>query len=526
MKRNLTLLFIISLLLFLHNSSRAQEWKDVAAIIYDNCSTCHRPGEIGPFSLLSYHDASDPNHVLNIQSYVNSGLMPPWKADPAYTHFLDERVLTQGEKDLISNWVDAGAPAGDTTLAPSPPTFPTGSQLGTPDLVLHVTQPYTKPADDLDHYMCFVLPTNVLQTENVSAFEFRPGNASIVHHAFVYICPDSSAYNEDLLTPEYGYQSFGGVGDGVNANLFTLYGPGMFPRFYPAGGITHLPANSFVVLQIHYAPSAYEATDSSSINIFYSSLPSPRQVHDKIIGEGYITNGPFNILAYEVDTFYSEFPVNSEMSLFSIAPHQHLLGRAYKIFGVTPTQDTIPLISIPQWDFHWQLLYSYPFMVHLPAGTHIHAMAVYDNTTNNPNNPNDPPVNVHYGESSTDEMFKYFINWLEYQSGDESLIIDSTWNIPTPSPPLDGIVSTPQLYSCSPNPASDHVVISYFLPASETVQLFVYDLAGKLVTQPFAPSGIGLQRINLDISKLTQGLYFCTLKTSGGILTKQFIVQH
>ncbi|MCY7410432.1 MAG: hypothetical protein LH473_09175, partial [Chitinophagales bacterium] len=217
-----TIIFFISIT----QISIAQEWKDVAPIIYDNCSGCHRPGEIGPFSLMSYHDASNPDKIYTMQSYVNSGAMPPWKADAAYRHFLDERVLSQSQKDLISNWVDAGAPAGDTTLAPPPPIFPTGSQLGIPDKVLTMAQLHTTNGNSTDEYVCFVLPTDFIADQNISALEFRAGNGAAVHHVFLYLCPDSSAYDLDLTTPEYGYPSFGGAGD-VSADFLGLYGPGM-----------------------------------------------------------------------------------------------------------------------------------------------------------------------------------------------------------------------------------------------------------------------------------------------------------
>ncbi|MEO5674361.1 MAG: hypothetical protein ABIQ74_06915 [Chitinophagales bacterium] len=525
MRKIVLFFFILTSVIFVQKKSTAQEWKDVAPIIYNNCSSCHRPEEIGPFPLLSYHDASDPNQLYNIQAYVNEGLMPPWKADPEYTHFLDERVLSQGEKDLISSWVDAGAPAGDTTLAPPPPTFPAGSQLGVPDLILSMSQSYTTPGDNADHYMCFVLPTDLIQATDVAAIEFRPGNGTAVHHTFIYLCNDSSAYYHDVQTPEYGYEVFGGVGNGVSAEFITLYGPGMIPRFYPAGGAVNFPAGSFLIIQVHYAPTTLQLEDSSSINLFYSANGNIRNVIAKRIGEGNITNPPFIIEADMVDTFYSEFEVANAYSLFAIAPHQHLLGKSYKIYAVDAAQDTIPLISIPEWDFHWQLLYSYPFMIKLDTGVVIHAFAVYDNTTNNPDNPSNPPVNVHYGENSTDEMFKYFINMLNYLPGDESIIIDSTWGIPTIVPPLNGIVATPQLYQCSPNPASDQLAITYFLPFADYVQLFIYDASGKVVSESYAPGDPGFRRVMVDVSKFPPGPYVFSLHCKGKLMNKSFIVQ-
>lgn len=500
-------------------------WKDVASIFYNNCSACHRPGEIGPFPIMSYKDASDPFHVFSIPPYINSNLMPPWKADPAYCHFLDERVLTQNEKDLITQWVDDGALPGDTLLAPPPPAFPTGSQLGIPDKILTMSEPYTIPGDDSDHYQCFVLPTNFLNDQNISAMEFRAGNASIVHHAFIYLCDDSSACYADAATPEYGYPSFGGAGNGVSADFLSLYGPGMTARFYPPGSGVNFPPNSFVIIQIHYAPISYVASDQSSINLFYSTEPTIRKVHAKKVGEGFITNPPFTINANEIDTFYSEYPLQSDFSLFAIAPHQHLLGRSYKIWAVTPDQDSIPLIFLPQWDFHWQLLYSYPFMLKLPENTIIHATAVYDNTIYNPYNPHNPPETVHYGESSEDEMFKYFLNMLDYQAGDENVVLDSDW-VATGLPPVSGLVSSPQFYSCAPNPTADETSISYYLPGEEQVSFFVYDVAGRLMKTCFAgESSPGFHKMTMDVHEFPPGIYCCTMKTSSKKITKRLLVQ-
>ena len=497
-------------------------WKDVAHIFYDHCATCHRPSEIGSdyLNAMGYSVLINSPFFFSIPIQTDSGLMPPWKADPNYSHFLDERILSQTEKDLIAQWIYDGAQAGDTTLAPDPPVFPSGSQLGVPDLTLTMSEPYTVPGDDSDHYICFVLPTNLLNDQNVTAIEFRPGNATVVHHAFIYITDDSAAVYKDLETPEYGYPSFGGAG--VNADFLSLYAPGMIPRFYPPGSGVNFKAGSFLIIQVHYAPISVAETDQSQVNLFFTP-DSVRKVYAKKIGEGYITNPPFKIFANEVDTFYSEFPVTTPASLFAIAPHQHLLGKSFKIWVITPDNDSIPLISIPLWDFHWQLLYSYPFMVKLPDNSIIHAMAVYDNTIYNPNNPHNPPENVVYGESSEDEMFKYFLNSLEYQPGDEDIVLDSNW-IATAAPPIEGIVATPQLYSCSPNPAIDETYISYYLPQSREVSFFIYDLSGKLVQQINLASLSGLQRIKLNVSTYENGIYFCTMKASDKRVTKKFIV--
>jgi hypothetical protein len=210
--------------------------------------------------------------------------------------------------------------------------------------------------------------------------------------------------------------------------------------------------------------------------------------------------------------------------MFAIVPHQHLLGKSYKIFAVTPEDDTLPLIYIPQWDFHWQSLYSYPYLVHLEVGSIIHAIAVYDNTTNNPNNPNNPPVNVKYGENSTDEMFKYFIKYFEYEPGDENIIIDTTYYT-SMGPPADGIVFTPQLYSCYPNPSMDKTVISYYLPPGVEASVTISDVMGRQMGQRNISASGSLQKFDLNVSAYAQGEYFVTLHCPDKTLTKSFVVQ-
>ncbi len=534
MKKYFLLFLTVTAPFFNPNRSFAQtpEWKDVASIFYDNCATCHRPGEIGDeyLNATSYHSLVNSPFFFSIPYQVQTRQMPPWKADPNYRHFLDERILEQSEIDLISEWVDSSGPAGDTTLAPAPPVFATGSQLGIPDTVLTMSTPYTIAGDYTDHYQVFVLPTNLLVDKQVNAIEFRPGNGKIVHHAFLYTCDDGSAAALDDSTVEYGYPSFGGAGDGVSADFLALYAPGLTPRFYPPGSGVKFKAGTDVLIQVHYAPVDVETTDQSSVNLFYTDESDLRTVKAKRVGEGYITE-PFPDILFikkdEVITFKSEYPVDTDYSLFSIAPHMHLIGKEFKIWAVTPTLDSIPLIHIPQWDFDWQMLYNYPFMIKLPIGTMIHALATYDNTENNANNPNFPAQNVSYGESSTDEMFKYFMNLLPYMAGDEQIVLDSSWVAVGVPAPIGGLIGTPQLYAPSPNPSSEEVALTYYLPSAMSVKLFVYNLSGRLITQMAETAvGEGLHKNTIDVSKLISGTYFCSLEAGSHRLTKKFVVQH
>jgi hypothetical protein len=288
--------------------SQHVQWKDVAPVIYRECTDCHRPGEIGEdyLNAMGYSFLINSPYFYNIPYYVSAKLMPPWKADPSYHHYLDERILSDDEINMIDSFVyqvaNGGYDPGDTTEAPPPPVFIEGSQLGTPDQVLTMAEPFTVPGDYTDHYYCFVLPTNLLNDTSVRAIEFRAGNSKIVHHVFIYTCTDGTADSMDATTPEFGYPSFGGAGEGVNVDFLSLYGPGMTPRFYPEHSGIKFKAGTSLVIQIHYAPTPVEQVDQSSVNIFYESDKNIRIVKGKRVGENYITEPVFAILKNKVLT--------------------------------------------------------------------------------------------------------------------------------------------------------------------------------------------------------------------------------
>jgi len=529
----LSIVFLTGIVSF----SQAQhvEWKDVAHIFYNQCADCHRPGEIGEdyLNAMGYTNLIGSPYFSYIPLYVTEKLMPPWPANSDYRQFIDQRVLTPDEINLVDSFVaqvfNPYVPydPGDTTLAPPPPVFTTGSQLGIPDTTLTMAQAFTIPGDGLDHYQVFALKTNLTDDREVRAIEFRPGNAKVVHHVFMYTCEDSSVDLLDAATPEYGYPSFGGAGESANVNFITLFGPGMNPRFYPNGCGLKFKANTEVVIQVHYSPGTFDRTDQSSVNLFYGDDPHFRLVKGKRVGEDYVVEPVFFIVKNKVLTFHSEYTLDTTYSMFSIAPHMHLLGKAFKLWAEVPGGDSIPLCYVDKWDFRWQLIYQFPCYVILPQGTIIHAEATYDNTANNPNNPNNPPVNVSYGESSFDEMMKYFMNLVPYQAGDEDTVFDASMCEAVGIPPIDGIVSTPQLYDPIPNPADDHTVLDYYLPNHSDTKIIIYDLSGREVDQMYdANESSGFHRKTMSTSSMIPGMYFCTLDAGGKRVTKPLIVQH
>jgi hypothetical protein len=241
--------------------------QDVAPILWKNCAGCHRPGEIGPFSLLSYKDAAKRASFL--VDVTESRRMPPWKPEPGFGSFHDERRLSETDIKMIAAWAEAGAPEGNVTDLPPAPKFADGWQLGTPDLVLKVPDSFSVPGTGDDVYRCFVIPIPIDSNKTVAAFEFRPGNRKVVHHALLYLDGTGAARERDQFDPGPGYASFGGPGILPTGGLGG-WAPGVMPRMLPEGLGKFLKKGSDLVLQVHYHPDGKPETDQSTVGIYFT----------------------------------------------------------------------------------------------------------------------------------------------------------------------------------------------------------------------------------------------------------------
>ncbi|MBC7528017.1 MAG: hypothetical protein H7308_10755 [Chthonomonadaceae bacterium] len=119
--------------------------RDVAPILYKNCTPCHREGEVAPFSLKTYTDAKKRSR--QIAEITQKRVMPPWSAVHGYGSFRDERRLTDPEIAVLKRWADTGASEGDCRGAPPLPSFPSGWRLGKPDMIIKMPKSYAIPAD-------------------------------------------------------------------------------------------------------------------------------------------------------------------------------------------------------------------------------------------------------------------------------------------------------------------------------------------------------------------------------------------
>jgi len=384
----------------------------VVHIIHRNCAPCHHEGGIGPFPLITYQDVA--KRADFIRKVTSTRYMPPWKADPTFQRYKNERLLKPHEINLIKVWVENGAPEGDPQKAPPAPTFANNPHLDMePDLVLTMKEPYEISDTGIEDFRFFSVPTNLEKDVYIKAIEFEPGNRRYVHHSRIMVDTTNLIRGIDGMS-EYDPR----IKEFQKTPLADefLYGwvPGNLPIVFPDGTGKPLKKNSDLIFNVHYAPSGVPDTDQSTVKLYFTKKPVRREVKTFALRENDITNQPFVIPANEVKTFYlRSAPLSHEIQLISVLPHMHTLGQSFTAYAITPDGEVVPLVRINDWDFNWQSTYVFREPLTLPEKSVIYAEGVYDNTSNNPENPNVPPKTVTYGWNTTDEMMNLIMYYLD-----------------------------------------------------------------------------------------------------------------
>jgi hypothetical protein len=418
----------------------------IAPIIYQNCTPCHRKGEAAPFELMSYKDVL--KRAKTIALVTRKRFMPPWPADPSYRHFANERVLSDYQVELIQQWVKNSSPLGDPLRVPSPPTFTYRSQLGKPDLVLTMPDSFKISGNNLDHFIVMKVPFELPEDKYVRVVEFVPGNRKLLHHVNGHLLSYDPAKKKNVFDGEKAvdqekydmaevHQRLALANDDGTYPLLTTsvfnYLPGVKPAVYPngIGGYQFTRKGAFYLKDIHYGPTPVDQYDRSSFNIYFMSGPPKRPVFEFQLGTlGVSKIEPALVIPpNEIKTFTTEYTLPATISVLTLNPHMHLLGKKFWAFALPPGGDTIPLIRINDWDFRWQYFYTFRTMLKLPKGTVIKVFGTFDNTTHNPRNPFNPPRTVSERNGSmrtSDEMFQLIINYVPYQAGDEQISLENT----------------------------------------------------------------------------------------------------
>jgi len=396
--------------------------KDVAPIVFEHCAGCHRPGQPGPFSLVSYDDVK--KRSKQIAEVVEKRYMPPWLPAHGHGEFLGDRSLTPQQISTIRNWVGEGSAEGSPSDLPPLPKWNEGWRLGQPDLVVQMPQPYTLSADGKDVYRNFVFSIPVSGRKFVRGVEFSPGNPKVVHHAFITVdstqfsrnrAKDSPPGFDGMLLPETAVMPGG---------QFLGWQPGKSPSFAPDGLAWILETNTDLVLQLHMHPSGKPETVQPSVAFFFTTQP-PTNMAFRINLNPLIIDIPAGSKDYSI---HDEYTLPIDVELIGISPHAHYLGKRLEGNATLPGGTKKDLLLISDWDFNWQGDYRYANPVLLPKGTTLGLRFSFDNSTNNPANPNHPPVRVTYGLETKNEMAELAFQMLAHNVGDLAELQNSIRN--------------------------------------------------------------------------------------------------
>jgi len=377
--------------------------------------------------------------------------MPPWPADANYSHFVGELGLTDDHIKQISNWVDSNTPRGDSTKEIVSQVYKNISFFGKPDLVINAQRAVQIKGNGTDAFLIMKFPYQIEKDTIADIIEFVPHQRKLVHHVNGHLI----SYDQKR---EFNYVSGENIHSDTKAQLIDVYKsmhipytdklqpnfptltpntvyylPGYIPPSYPSeiGGYRLKKNGAFLLNNIHYGPSNKDLLDSSYINVFFKKDPIKRAIIEKQLGTFGVSKiePEFIIPPNQVKTFHTQATIEKPISMLSINPHMHLIGKTFWAFAVKPNGDTIPLIKINKWDFKWQYYYTFKHPIKLDAGTTIQVYGTFDNTKENILNPYSPPQTIAQGNGvesmkTTEEMFQFIFTFVPYKDGDEKIDLE------------------------------------------------------------------------------------------------------
>jgi Flp pilus assembly protein TadD len=374
----------------------------VAPIVFANCAVCHRPGEAGPFSLLSYTDVK--SRALQIGEVTETRYMPPWLPEPGKGVFKGERRLSDAQIDVIRRWVEAGTPEGDPADLPAPPRFPEGWPLGEPDLVLKTPRPFPLPEEGTDVFWNLVYRSPTERTRYVRAVEIRLPDRKVGHHANLLLDRARAARRLDGRTGVVGFPgmdlAFESEGFDPDSH-FAFWKPGTVPEPEPEGMAWRLDRETDLVLNLHLRPSGKPENVAPLIGLYFTDeAPTLHPMLLQLEHDGAIDLPPGGKEVAITD----ELVLPVAVDVLALYPHAHYLGKEIEGYATLPDGTSKWLIHIKDWDVNWQAVYRLAEPISLPAGTTLKMRWSYDNTEDNVRNPNRPPRRVRAGNRAEDEM--------------------------------------------------------------------------------------------------------------------------
>ena len=392
--------------------------KDVAPIVFANCAPCHRPGEVAPFSLLSYANAVKRANAMARETRERH--MPPWLPEPGAFPILGDRRLRDDQIDVIQRWVKGGAVEGNASDLSKPPVWTEGWQLGRPDAIVTVARPFKMNPTTEDVYRNLVLRTSLDSDVFVRAVEFKTNGAPI-HHAVIRVDRTGASRRRDGEDGQPGFDGMAWQNIQDPDGHFIGWAPGRGPILAPDGMPWRLDRGADLIVELHVIPSRKPLVIQPTVGLFLSATPPVRTPLTVKMGSKAIDIPPGQRDYVVTDTY--ELPV--AVDLMSVYPHAHYLGKEMQVTAALPGGGTQTLLHIKQWSFHWQQDYRYVTPIPLPRGTKLTMRYTYDNSDTNEENPHHPPVRVTLGPRSTDEMAELGLQVMPQSIADAARIVQS-----------------------------------------------------------------------------------------------------
>lgn len=391
-----------------------------------HCTSCHFKNGYSPFSLENYNDVSKrADFILYV---LENKIMPPWTADTTYRSFKNQNVVSKAEIEIFRRWINEGKQEGELSQSQEKKSIEFITQF---DTTWHfgMSRKYKVAQLNQDVFKRFYVKTDIDRDIYASRFEFRPGNTKIVHHSEVFIdtahhlLPEMKIPGNEIISGD-GYEQRSS--DLSSYNYLTGWLPGELYEEFPSGICAKIPKGSSMYFLMHYSSTPVEEIDSSVFLIHENMNVGEKRYYETIDIHGHsdVSNGPFIIQPDTVVKFHAIKEINHKISAFSLLVHAHHLAKSVLAYIVTPSNDTIPLIKIPEWNFDWQFVYKFKEFEIIPSGSIVHYFVTYDNTSNNPENPNNPPKKVRYSFEADQEMMELFIYYVPYMEGDETKLLD------------------------------------------------------------------------------------------------------
>jgi Flp pilus assembly protein TadD len=411
----------LCLLLLSASAASAQDVtfaRDIAPIVFNSCTSCHRAGGPAPFSLDTYDEVR--RRATQIAQVTRSRFMPPWKVEPGVSRFVGQHPLTEQQIALIDTWAKSGAVPGNLKDLPPMPEFPQGWLLGKPDLIVKPPQPFTLPAQATDVFRIFAIKVPITKRTYVRGIEFHPGNARVVHHANIRIDRTAATRKLDEADPLPGYDGLMPRSAEYPDGHFLGWTPGQVAPLVPAELAWPLEPGSDLIVQLHLQPSGAAEQVLPEIGFFFSDRPPSRTPTILRLGSQGIEIPPGESRYVIRDAF--TLPV--DVDLLAVQPHAHYRAREIRGIADLPDGTSRLVMHIKDWDFRWQHVYREVTPIRLPKGTRLSMEYTYDNSAANVRNPQLPPARVFWGQRSQDEMGDLWFQLLADNEPDRRLITE------------------------------------------------------------------------------------------------------